>query len=165
MTAPPAWTVDPAWPAVPDLPDDNGLEFDEFHDNPAPSEDAPLGADRLMAHQLAALHTERTRLLLRLHRAARRPAFALTASGAPTRKRGHPGHRARNDRLLALFEATPGHLPHLQRCRIAARLLAAQIAEAAGQPPERARVMPGATARDAIAEARRHRATLQPSSE
>jgi hypothetical protein len=150
----PAWRVDPAWPAVPEQPDEDGLEFDD----PAPSEDAPLGADRLMARQLATLHTERTRLLLRLHRAARRPEFALTASsGAPARKRGHPGHRERNDQLLALFEATPAHLSLAQRRTIAARQLAARIAAAAGQAPERARVMPMATARDAIAEALRHR--------
>ena len=73
------------------------------------------------------------------------------ATAAP----GNLGHAARNDRLLELYEATPAHLSRLQRCRIAAQRLAAEVAARAGLDPDRARTLPVTTARDAIAEARR----------
>lgn len=159
MSKLPAWRIDPAWPAAPDCAEDD--------DDPpavvlyAPRQPDLFEAERaVMARRVAELHVQGTRLLLRLHHAQRE----LQRSRAPAHRGGHPGHRARNDRLLALFEATPAYLPHLQRCRRAAQALANEQAASAGLPLEHARVMPATTARDAIAEALRHRAEAGPDS-
>jgi hypothetical protein len=112
---------------------------------------------RALADRVAELHVQGLNLQLKLHRAQRqlqaRPAAPAPPPAAPHARRGHPGNQARNDRLLALFEKTPAHLPHLHRCRLAAQRMAAEIAASAGLPPERARVLPATTARSAIAEA------------
>ena len=159
-----AWQVDPAWPAVPEVDDDD----DDPATRPAPAHQEDLvDQERAgLARRVAELHVEGTRLLFQLHHArralqARPPApeqrqRARRSTGGHT---GHPGNPARNDRLLALYEATPATLPRLQRCRMAARALAAEVAASAGVPAERARILPVTTARDAIAEARRRRGT------
>jgi hypothetical protein len=162
MTKPPAWQVDPAWPAAPASDED-----DEAHRDPEPEPqqgDLIAQERRTLRQRVAALHVEAVRLQFKLHHAQRalqaQPA-APTPSPAPLRRRGgRPSERARNDRLLALYHTTAAHLPHLQRCRQAAQMLATEVAASAGLAPERARVMPATTARDAIAEAERHRAAL-----
>jgi hypothetical protein len=168
MTKLPAWRVDPAWPAVP--PDDS-VEPDPREPGPeelgSPHSD-PQQVDliqqerRALANRVAELHVQGLNLQLKLHRAQRalqaRPAApAPPAQARPRNVGGRPRQLARNDRLLALYDTTPAHLPHLQRCRQAAHLLAAEIAASAGLPPERARVMADTTARDAIAEAQSRR--------
>lgn len=160
MSRLPAWRVDPAWPAVPPT-DEDDLE-------PGPDELGSPHSDpqqvdlidqerRILAERVAELHVQGLNLQLKLHRAQRqlqaRPAAPAPPPAAPHARRGHPGNQARNDRLLAHFEATPAHLPHLHRCRLAAQRMAAEIAASAGLPPERARVLPATTARSAIAEA------------
>ena len=148
----PDWAVDPAEPAVPDLAPEAGE-----YEPPGP------GLDTAAHGALDEAHTLRTRYTIALRRCRRLAALASAPSAPPAparRKGGHPGHRARNDRLLALYEATPERLPRLQRCRRAAAALARETAEAAGRPPVREHVKPPATARDAIAEARHRRDEL-----
>ncbi len=168
MSSAPAWAVDPAWPAVPPCDDDE----DEHAPGGALLEPPPRQADLFeadhaaMAARVAELHVQGVRLQLRLHQAQRalrshpgpvRPASSSTTSAHAARPRGRPTPTERNDRLLALFEQTSPQAAHLQRCRLAARRYAAEVATAAGLAPEAARVLPVTTARDAIAEARRRR--------
>jgi hypothetical protein len=158
MSKLPAWRVDPAWPAVPptDEDDEPGPELGSPHSDPQ-QVDLIDQERRILAERVAELHVQGLNLQLKLHRAQRqlqaRPAAPAPPPAAPHARRGHPGNQARNDRLLAHFEATPAHLPHLHRCRLAAQRMAAEIAASAGLPPERARVLPATTARSAIAEA------------
>lgn len=160
MSRLPAWKVDPAWPAVPPSDEDDD-EFDHASgSSPDPRQVDLIDQERsALTERVAMLHTQGLNLQIKLHHAQRqlqaRPAPAPPP--APHARRGHPGHRARNDRLLAHFDNTPAHLPHLHRCRVAAQRLAAEIAASAGLPPERARVMPATTARSAIAEAQARR--------
>jgi len=161
MTKPPAWQVDPAWPAVPASDEDDEAPRDP---DPEPRQGDLIAQERRALRQrVAQLHVEAVRLQVKLHHAQRalqaQPA-APSPEPAPRRRGGRPSERARNDRLLAIYHATPEHLPHLQRCRLAARVLAQEVAAQAGLPNERARVLPATTARDAIAEAERHRAAL-----
>lgn len=152
MTQLAAWQVDPAWPAVPDLADDE-LDLPE----PERRQADLLADDRAALYrQVAGLRLEGLRLQLRLHHAQRSLAAQPAPPPAPARRRGgKPSQPARNDRLLALYEATPDKHSRLQRCRLAAQRYAAEVAESAGLDPSRARVLPVTTARDAIAEARR----------
>lgn len=93
-----------------------------------------------LLRKLADAQLEVTRLHLLLHR-VQREASRAKQPGKP----GRPHKRERNDALLAIFEhQTPTHLPHMQRCRVAAYIFAN---EHGGKP------MPETTARDAIAEA------------
>jgi hypothetical protein len=158
MSRTPAPDDDAAAHAVP--PDDAGDDVPIDDLALAPGTPGAPSPARALARALADLHTRETRLALREHRLARLQAALAAAAPpvAPKRKGGHPGHRARNDRLLELYEATPERLPHLQRCRLAATALAREL-EAAGAPPRR--IMPAATARDAIAEAQRHRDAMR----
>ena len=165
MNAPrrlPDWAVDPAAPAVPDDdPDDEDARRLEEHAPPArTSAPAVLEARRFVAEA----RTMKTRYILAQHRAHRLAALCGVQTpppppppAPPKRKGGHPGHRARNDRLLALYEATPGHLPKATRCHLAAAELARAVAVEAGTPNAHVRPLPTATARDAIAEALRRR--------
>jgi len=156
MTKPLAWQVDPAWPAVPASAEDDEAPAAELY---IPRQVDLIDRESASLRQLVAtLHRDGTNLQIKLHQAHR----ALQArSEVPPRSQHQrhqfAGHRARNDRLLSAFETTPAHLPHLQRCRLAAQILATEIAASAGMPPERARVMPATTARDAIAEAKSRR--------
>jgi hypothetical protein len=163
MSRLPAWRVDPAWPAVPPSDDDDwngpGDELGSPHSNPQQVDLIEQERDAL-AERVAQLHVDGLNLQFKLHHAQRQlqAQQAPAPSPPPQRgRRGHPGHHARNDRLLAHFDNTPAHLPHLQRCRVAAQRLAAEIAASAGLPAERARVLADTTARDAIAEATRRR--------
>jgi hypothetical protein len=165
MSRLPAWKVDPAWPAVPPSEEDD-WNCEPGHDELGSPHSDPRQVDLIeqersaLTERVAMLHTQGLNLQLKLHHAQRQlqaqPA-APAPPAAPHARRGHPGHRARNDRLLAHFDNTPAHLPHLHRCRVAAQRLAAEIAASAGLPPERARVMPATTARSAIAEAQARR--------
>lgn len=149
---PPAWTVDPAAPAVPE---------DDLDEDDPPLAPLALADDGPSPRNQA--RTLQTRHTITLRR-ARRLAALLNQAPAQTpavkHKGGHPGHRARNDRLLELYERTPAHLPHLTRCHLAAVTLHAEIVQRSGELAARARVMPAATARDAIKEARRRRDEL-----
>lgn len=116
-----------------------------------------------LAHERARAHTLETRLLLAQRRIARLEAGHAPAAPPPLplpakHKGGHPGHRTRNDRLFEIFEQTNPRLSGHQRRHLAASKLARETATAAGRDPERERIMPDSTARDAIEEARRHRA-------
>ena len=176
MSLPP-WAVDPAAPAVPDFDEE---DVDEVVAARAEAERAPPAVDPWGVHAAARArdeaHLYRTRWHLTLRRARRLAAPWVAAPEVPTpapaadwltgpgpllllpeprRKGGHPGHRARNDRLLALYEeisARAAHLPHLHRCRMAGEAL---LREGGTDRP-----MPATTARDAIAEALGHRVEL-----
>jgi hypothetical protein len=159
MTKPLAWQVDPAWPAVPaSAEDDEAPEQDIDVPRQVDLVDQQVSALR---QRVAAFHCDGTNLQVKLHHAQRALQAHTGAPQVPTSmarpRRQFAGHHARNDRLLAAFETTPAHLPHLQRCRLAAQILAAEIAASAGLPIERARVLPATTARDAIAEAKSRR--------
>jgi hypothetical protein len=154
----PDWLVDPAAPAVPghDLDDE---AFAAWHAAPA----QPPGRARLVddSHLQRTRHLIALRRMRRLERASAHPRDVVTglcnivalaaALVMPARKRGHPGHRARNDRLLALYEATSERLSHAHRWRLTATSYARETGR---------REMNPATVRDAIAEARRHREQL-----
>ena len=126
----------------------------------APSVWRALAEARAMLSEARAM---RTRWLIALKHARRSnaPADGIAphpAPAVPKRKGGHPGHRDRNDRLLALFEQTPERLARLQRCRLAARAYARELADAAGREIDERHIMPAPTVRDAVAEALRRRA-------
>ena len=162
----PDWLVDPEAPTVPADDPDEPFEAPEVHENGYALVQPPeLRQARAVARlALAEAHLFKTRHLISVRRARRLAALAQRPVPSPSaphpapRKGGHPGHRVRNDRLLTLYEATDAHLSRLKRCRLAAAAYAAEVARAAGRDPAREYVMPQATARDAIAEARRRRA-------
>ena len=136
---PAAWQVDPAWPAVPPETDDDATTRE--------ADAEPLVT--ALQRRLTSVLVEARRLSLALHKAQRAANPPPPTPSADQRRPGNPGHPARNDRLLELFEQTPLHLPRLQRCRMAAQRYAIET--------NAARFMPATTARDAIAEARRRR--------
>jgi hypothetical protein len=157
---PPAWTVDPAAPAVPDCDEDDVAPPPE-----APPVDPAVAA---MARVRARNHVVTTRVTLFNRRAQRMSerAEALLAANvaraagraAPPAKRkhkgGHPGHAARNAELLALYEQTPAHHSHLRRCALTAAAYVARIEAQTGQAP---RLLAAPTVRDALAQARKKR--------
>jgi len=157
MSKPPAWRVDPAWPAAPPFDDDDLDEIRALEQAFAPPlEITPAQRERQrLAQQVAELHLQTTRLHLKLRRAERELEQRLAQTAAPPRNPGgRPHQHARNDRLLAIYETLPAHLSHAQRCRHAAHKLATQVATLEGPSSKGARPLADSSACQAIAEAK-----------
>lgn len=164
---PPAWTVDTAAPAVPDVDDEDAAIEAEVDAHARASgrvlsyvEPFPL-RERVLRTPLA-LRTHRARRLIKqvlAHWAERAsqgtapPRAPVLPGPTPKRRRGHPGHPVRNDHLLALYEAQPAHLPKMTRCAHVATLFAQEIAAGLW----RGRAIRPTTVRDAVEKARDRR--------